>query len=173
MCACSKVFQPVLQFGDWTVERESCVEFGWKLVGERTRKSFIARVSELQFADDLAAVGTSRESMESAACVLDDFLRKWGLTLSNVKTKLLVAGDSDADDTRLDGGEVEYVTEFKYLGSIAEAKGGIAQEVGEKIAKASKAFGALRESIFRHSNLSEDQEKGIQGCCSRSVSVWL
>ena len=39
------------------------MEFGWKLVGERTRKPFIARVSELQFADDLAAVGTSRESM--------------------------------------------------------------------------------------------------------------
>ena len=38
---------------------------------------------------------------------------------------------------------MECVTEFKYLGSIVEAKGGIAQEVGERIAKASKAFGAL------------------------------
>ena len=95
--------------------------------------------------------------MESAAHKLDDLLRKWGLTLSIVKTKLLVAGDSDADDMRplrLDGGEVECVTEFKYLGSIVEAKGGIAQEVGEKIAKVSKAFGALREPIFRDSNLS-------------------
>ena len=95
--------------------------------------------------------------MESAAHKLDDLLRKWGLTLSIVKTKLLVAGDSDADDMRplrLDGGEVESVTEFKYLGSIVEAKGGIAQEVGEKIAKVSKAFGALREPIFRDSNLS-------------------
>ena len=93
--------------------------------------------------------------MESAAHKLDDLLRKWGLTLSIVKTKLLVAGDSVADDMRplrLDGGEVECVTEFKYLGSIVEAKGGIAQEVGEKIAKVSKAFGALREPIFRDSS---------------------
>ena len=62
-----------------------------------------------------------------------------------------MAGDGDANDMRplrLDGGEVECVTEFKYLGSIVEAKGGIAQEVGEKIAKASKAFGALRKPVF-------------------------
>ena len=68
-----------------------------------------------------------------------------------------MAGDSDADDMRplkLDYGEVECVTEFKYLGSIVEAKGGIAQEVGERIAKVSKAFGALREPIFRDSKLS-------------------
>ena len=49
---------------------------------------------------------------------------------------------------------MECVTEFKYLGSIVEAKGGIAQEVGERIAKASKAFGALWKPIFGDSNLS-------------------
>ena len=76
---------------------------GGKLVGERTRRPFIATVSELQFADELARV---RESMESAAHILDDLLKEWVLTLSIVKTKLLVAGDRDADDMRplrLDG----------------------------------------------------------------------
>ena len=100
--------------GQW---RERCMDFGvsvlykcgGRLVGERTRRPFITRVSELQFADDLAAVGTS---------------------------------------------EVECVTEFKYLGSIVQAKGGITQEVGERIAKVNKAFGALWEPVFRDSNLS-------------------
>ncbi len=32
--------------------------------------------------------------------------------------------------------------------------GGIVQEVGERIARASKAFGALKEPVFRDSNLS-------------------
>ena len=31
-------------------------------MGERTRKPFIARVPELQFADNLAAVGMSKKS---------------------------------------------------------------------------------------------------------------
>ena len=74
-----------------------------------------------------------------------------GTDLDIVKTKLLVAGNGDTNDIkplRLDGGEVECVTEFKYLGSIVETKGGIAQEVGERIAKVSKAFGALRKPVF-------------------------
>lgn len=50
---------------------------------------------ELQFADDLAAVGTTRESMERAACILQDLLKEWGLTLSIVKTKLVVVGSDD------------------------------------------------------------------------------
>ena len=45
-------------------------------------------------------------------------------------------------------------SDFKYLGSILEAKGSIVKEVGERIAKASRAFGALREPVFRDSNLS-------------------
>ena len=45
--------------------------------------------------------------------------------MSNVKTKLLVAGDRDADDMRpprLNGSEVVCTT---YLETIAEAKGGM------------------------------------------------
>ena len=56
---------------------------------------------------------------------------------------------------------MECVTEFKYLGSILEAKGGIAQEVGERIAKASRAFGALREPVFRDSNLSLRTKRAV------------
>ena len=45
-------------------------------MGERTRRPLSAKFSELQFADDLAAVGTSREGMESAAQVLEDLLKE-------------------------------------------------------------------------------------------------
>ncbi len=121
-----------LVIGQW---QRKCMEFGvdilykygGKLVGERTRRPATTKVSALQFADDLAAVGTSRESMESAARILDSLLTQWGLTLSVHKTKLLVGGKSDPTDTlplSLAGGEVECVTEFKYLGSTISADGG-------------------------------------------------
>ena len=146
--------------------KEKCAEFGvdvlfkcgGKLVGERTRRPCTERVMELQFADDLAAVTTTRESMDRAASILQDLLREWGLTLSVVKTKLLVVGSEDETDLRPlklgDDGEVECVKEFKYLGSIVEARGGVEKEVRERIAKASRAFGALRMPVFRDSNLS-------------------
>ena len=145
--------------------RERCREFGvevlykcgGKLVGERTRRPLSAIVPELEFADDVTAVGTSRESMKRAACVLDEILREWGLTLSIVKTKLMVAGSRDEGDRRplqLEGGEAECVPDFKYLGSVIKSRGGVVKEVGERIAKASKAFGALRMPVFRDNNLS-------------------
>ena len=46
--------------------------------------------------------------------------------------------------------------------------------MGERIAKASKAFGALREAGLQgQSPVSEDQEEDVQGCSSHSASVWL
>ena len=60
----------------------------------------VARFSDLQFADDLAMVGTTRESMEKAAYILGDLLKERGLTLSVVKTKFLVAGDEDDGEMR-------------------------------------------------------------------------
>ena len=47
----------------------------------------------------------------------------------------------------LEGGEIECVRDFKYLGSIVEEKGGVVKEVGERIAKAFRAFGLLKEPI--------------------------
>ncbi len=53
----------------------------------------------------------------------------------------------------LEGGEVECVTNFKYLGSVLEANRGVGMEVGERIAKAARAFGAFK-GPFNNSNLS-------------------
>ena len=49
-------------------------------------------VTELQFTDDAAVVGDSRESIVRAAERLVEVLSEWGLIMSFPKTKLLVAG---------------------------------------------------------------------------------
>ena len=46
------------------------------------------------------------------------------------------------------------VTDVQFLGSVVEAKGGAEKEVCERIAKASCAFGTLKEPVFRDKNLS-------------------
>ena len=63
-------------------------EAGWG----RTRKPLRTTATELQFADDAALMGTSREEIERAARNLDDTVMKRGLTVSIPKTELLVAG---------------------------------------------------------------------------------
>ena len=145
--------------------QRKCADFGvdilykcnGKLIGERTRKPDRLKISELLFADDAAAVGTSRRSMEAAATVLEELISAWGLSLNISKTKLLVAGTPHSEDLQplqLAGGSVECVSDFQYLGSVVEAKGGVEKEVCERIAKASRAFGMLKEPVFRDRNLS-------------------
>ncbi len=48
---------------------------GGKLVGERTRRLDKMTVTELQFADDLAAVSTTRTKIEESASMLHRVLR--------------------------------------------------------------------------------------------------
>ena len=68
--------------------------------------------------------------MVIAARIFEGVTAGFGLTLSIPKTKLLVAGVNltveDVASLELDGGSVEVVKEFKYLGSLVEAHGGVA-----------------------------------------------
>ena len=128
-----------------TCWRDRCQPFGvdifykcsGKLTGERTRSPSSFTATELLFADDAAAVSTSRESMERAALVLEEVTSEWGLTVSVSKTKLLVAGvnceDTDLQPIYIRGGAIEAMTEFKYLGTIIEANGSIQREVEDRI----------------------------------------
>ena len=73
-------------------------KLGGKLVGERTRKPETTILTEFLFADDAAAVCSTREEVEKAARILDETTRDWGLTMSFPKTKLLVAGPQPTTD---------------------------------------------------------------------------
>ena len=60
--------------------------------------------------------------------------------------------EEDQEYIAIDGGSIEVVQEFPYLGSIIESSG--KTDVDRRIAQASKAFGALRKSVFLDKNLS-------------------
>ena len=74
------------------------------------------------------------------------------------KIKFLVVGHEVQDLKMLpmtvDGGSIECVKEFQYLGSIIVAGGRIDAEVDKHLANASKAFSALRKAVFTNTNLS-------------------
>ena len=66
---------------------------GRKLVGDCTAKSRLSemRITESQFADDVALYATSRDSFESVAAEFVKVASEWGLTVSTEKTKGMVA----------------------------------------------------------------------------------
>ena len=103
------------------------------------------------------------------------------MTLSIPKTKLLVAGVNltveDVASLELDGGSVEIVKEFKYLGSLVEAYGGVTREVNRQIAQASKVFGELRNSVFVARDLSIETKRlvyqsAVLGVLLYSAETW-
>ena len=129
---------------------------GGKLVGERTRRPLTTTATELQFLDDAAFVGSTREQIERAAQILDEVAAKWGLTVRLPKTKLVVAGKCNEEDMQpivIRGVPIEVISEFKYLGTEVETQGETLKDVENRIARASSAFGALCRPVFQDNSL--------------------
>ena len=62
--------------------------------------------------------------------------------------------EGDQEPISLEGGSIEVVNEFQYLGSLIAITGRMDSDVSRRLAQASKAFGALRKTVFmdKHSH---------------------
>ena len=69
-------------------------------------------------------------------------------------------------------GEIEHVSEFQYFGSIIAESGLIDTEIDRRIANASKAFGALRQAVFKDSVLTINTKIAIYRACVLSVLLY-
>ena len=140
---------------------------GRKLVGDRTAKSRLneMRVTESQFADDVALYATSRDSFESVAAEFVKVASEWGLTVSTEKTKGMVVGEglneSDVRPVQVEGGSVDVVQDFTYLGANISRDGEITSEVTRRIARAARAFGCLRVPVFKNKDLSLATKRAV------------
>ena len=140
---------------------------GRKLVGDRTAKLRLqqVRVTESQFADDVAMYAISQEAFKKATAKFVSTAAKWGLTISLEKTKGLVMGKylepSDILPIQIAGGTIEVVRDFIYLGSNISDDGEVNVEVSTRIGKASRAFGCLQRSIFQNHRLTISTKKEV------------
>ena len=127
---------------------------GKKIVGDRTAKSRLQeiRMTESQFADDVAVYAATREALEQVAAAFVNTAANWGLTVSLEKTKLLTLGKQlkpeDNLPVQLDGGEIVTVEDFTYLGSSITRDREVCGEVSMRLGRASKAFACLRSPIY-------------------------
>ena len=102
---------------------------GHRLVGDHTAKCHLelSCITESTFADDAALYASTREGFEEVAFSFVRVARGWGLTVSLIKPKGMVAGIG-ADTLVLapitaEGGEVGLVEQFQYLGNIISNDG--------------------------------------------------
>ena len=147
-----------------------------KLFRRYTKNASEQRVTECQFADDGAILASMRPGAEKAALVYQQTTRDFGLTVSIPKTKHMVTGrlveEEDLAPIVLEGGEVEAVEEFPYLGSLVDSSGKMDADVSRRVAQASKAFGALRKAVFLDKDLKLSTKKRVYNACVLSVLLY-
>ena len=101
----------------------------------------------------------------------------FGLTVSLPKTKVMVIGrgitDADKTSIHLEGaGEVEYVSQFSYLGSVTAESGRMSTDNDKRIAQASRTFGSLRKCVFADKDLSLQTKRRIYQACVLSALLY-
>ena len=151
-------------------------KFDQQLFRRSTRGANHHLMTECQFADDVALLATSREAAEEAIRSYQLTAKAFGLTLSTTKTKFMVVGHGVTEEEKLpitvEGGMVEHVEHFQYLGSLISENGQIDAEIDRRIAGASRAFGALNRAVFRDRNLSVNTKRLVYQACVMSVLLY-
>ena len=109
---------------------------------------------------DAGVYVTSREAFEHVGAA-----SKWGLTVSIHKTQRMVAGShiapTDTLPLQLEGGLIEIIQDFAYLGSCTSRDGDIKKEVTCCIEKTARAVGCLQEPIFQNHRLSVETKRKV------------
>ena len=122
-------------------------KYNQKLLQRYIKNASVHWVTECLFADDGALLASTRSGAEHAVVSYQQVSKDFGLTVSIPKTKHMVTGrllePSDIEPIVLDGGNIEAVEEFPYLGSLITNSGRMDMDVDRWIALASRVFGTL------------------------------
>ena len=149
-----------------------------KLFRRYTRNASKQNVPECLFADDGALLASTREGAERAVVEYQTTSDKFGLRVSTCipKTKHLVAGreaeDEDKTPITIEGGEIEGVEEFPYLGSTIASSGAMDPDVDRRVAQASHAFCALRKAVFLDKDLTLTTKRKVYQACVLSILLY-
>ena len=151
-------------------------KFDQQLFRRYTRIASEDTIKEFQFVNNVALLATTREGAETTIRAYSCVVKSMGLTMKIIKTKFIVVGhDIGEEDTQpisLEGGEIEHVSKFPYLGSIIAANGNIYDDIDSRIANGSKAVGALCQAVFKYAKLSNTTKRLAYQVCVLSVLLY-
>ena len=151
-------------------------KFDQQLFRRYTRNASEDTIKEYQFAYDKALLATTREGAETTISPYSCIAKSLRLRVNIIKTKFMVVGHDIGEEVTqpisLEGGEIEHVSKFPYLGSSIAANGRIDDEIDRRIANASKAFGALSQAVFKDANLYITTKWLVYQDCVLSVLLY-
>ena len=111
---------------------------GIKIVGRN--------INNLRYGDDTVLMAESEEELKSLLVKVKEEREKAGLKLSIQKTKIMVSGPITS--WQINGGKMETVTDFIFLGSQITADGDCSHEIKRHLLLGRKVMTNL-DSIFK------------------------
>ena len=136
------------------------------LVGNRKKLTSEMSVSDLEYADDMALISDSYESLSSLKS-LDSSCHYMELTINYKKTKLLaVLPGADAHSPspislHPDCDPIEVVPSFQYLGSYLSNNCSMDVEISTRITKASQSYGSLNHILWHQRKIKSSTKLNI------------
>ena len=101
-----------------------------------------SKISDLRFADDIILFANTARELQEMINELDTQSKRIGLSMNNAKTKLMTNAQEIA--VRLDAKELQYTSEYIYLGQLVAFKDSTEKEIKRRIASTWKAFWSLK-----------------------------
>lgn len=111
------------------------------------------RISHLLYADDLVLFATTEAGLQKNIDKVYEFCKKWGLAVNIEKSKIMAfskTGRIPKDHFRFNigGEELEYVTQYKYLGVTFSSNTKFSVAEKHLSLKANRALFSIKQSIF-------------------------
>jgi len=102
------------------------------------------KLTDLDFADDIALISDSPGSLQSMTTELQGNAAKVGLRISAEKTKVMAVGNTQTVSLSVEHKDIEFVEHFQYLCSNISRDGTADYDIYTRIGKASSVHRRLR-----------------------------
>ena len=107
------------------------------------RWRFTEKLEDLDFADDLALLSSTRRQLQFKNERLSNASKGTGLKINITKTKVMRFNPASEEKVIVNGGELEDVDSFVHLGAKVSTAGGADDYITSRLCKARSVFGKL------------------------------
>ena len=108
------------------------------------RWSFISRLEDLEFADDICTLSHRFQDSQHQATRLEETAKRTGLYINSNKTKSMRINANRTDSIQINNTDLENISNFTYLGSIISTTSGTDEDIQARKKKALQAFSILK-----------------------------
>ncbi|KAK6965621.1 Craniofacial development 2 [Biomphalaria glabrata] len=129
-------------------------------------------VRELLYAEDAAIVADSDIQLQSLVDKLSAACQKFGLNVSQSKTKILVQNTNTAAQVSINGQPLEIVDHFCYLLSIISNNTLLDKDINNRIAKAMATMSRLQKRVWDNILLTSSTKALVYRTCVLSTLLY-